>query len=246
MFSILFTALLPVVILAVIIYRQDKAAPEPIGMLLLGFLYGVFSLVLSLGISLPLGELGVYTDSTQSVWDGIRKAFFGAAIPEELAKLYMLWLFLRKNKHFDEKLDGIVYAVCITLGFAAVENFLYLWQDEDWLAVGIARAIYAVPGHCCDGILMGYYYSLVKFSTHHRMKNMILLFTVPILAHGIYDALLMIVPHVSEYVSGFVVSAFAVFCYLLWKYCYRQIQKHQQADEEDRMANATESISTEE
>ncbi len=246
MLSILFTALLPVVILAVIIYRQDKAAPEPIGQLLLGFVYGVVSLFLSLAISLPWCELGLYSMDTQTVWDGIRKAFFGAAIPEELAKLYMLWVLLRRNKHFDEKLDGIVYAVCIALGFAAVENFLYLWQDEDWLSVGIARAIYAVPGHCCDGILMGYYYSLVKFSTHHRTKNMILLFIMPILAHGIYDALLMIVPHVSEYVSGFVVSTFAIFCYLLWKYCYRQVQKHQQADEADRMADAIDSISTEE
>lgn len=58
----------------------------------------------------------------------IRLSFFGAAILEESAKLFMLWLLLRKNKYFGERVDGIVYAVCVSLGFAALENVMYLFD----------------------------------------------------------------------------------------------------------------------
>ena len=87
--------------------------------------------------------------------DSVNIAFFGAAIPEEIAKLFILWLVLRNNKFFDEKMDGIVYAVCVSLGFAALENIMYLFlHSESFITVGISRAFFAVPGHFCFGILI--------------------------------------------------------------------------------------------
>ncbi len=238
MLSLICLALLPVVILVGVIYWQDKESPEPIGQLLLAVVYGVISLFLSFAISTPLQDLGFYPETDSSAWDGIRTAFFGAAIPEEWAKLAMLWLLLRRNKHFDEKLDGIVYAVCVSLGFAALENIMYLLDNiDDWVGVGIMRAIFSIPGHCCFGILMGYYYSLVKFSKHNRKKNMILLIVVPIVAHGVFDALLMMIPHISEALGGLLTSLFCVFCYYMWRYCKQQIEKHKQEDCVDRIVN---------
>ncbi len=236
MYSLFSVALLPVVLLALVVFRQDKDSPEPIGWLVLGFVYGIISLFLSFTISFPLQWLGVYPATTASVMDGILKSFFGAAIPEELAKLFMLWLLLHWNKHFDEKLDGIVYAVCITLGFAALENIMYLIQSDNWVATGILRALSAVPGHCCYGILMGYYYSLVCFSSHHRVKNTILLFVAPILAHGIYDALLMVTPHLPTALMVVVFLVFMGFCYLMWRYCQKQLAKHKKEDMLERQA----------
>ena len=123
------------------------------GQMVKAFLFGVLSVPLSLCISIPFGAMGLYPAEITSAMGGIRTAFCGAAIPEEIAKFAMLWLLLRKNKYFDEKMDGIVYAVCVSLGFAALENVMYLFSNvEAFMSVGIARAIFAIPGHFCFGI----------------------------------------------------------------------------------------------
>lgn len=122
---VLLAALLPIALLAWYIYRKDKLCPEPPGQLIKGFCFGTISAPLSLGISLPFIWLGLCPVETTTIGDSIRTAFISAAIPEESAKLFMLWLLLRNNKYFDEKMDGIVYAVFVSLGFAALENILY-------------------------------------------------------------------------------------------------------------------------
>lgn len=69
-------------------------------------------------------------------------AFFVAAVPEESFKLLALWLVLRKNPFFDEHYDGIVYAVCVGLGFAALENIFYvLGNEENWIGVAVALTL---------------------------------------------------------------------------------------------------------
>ena len=129
------------------------------------FFYGVASALLSFCISIPFEKMGVFVSNYTTVREAVQTAFFAAAIPEEVAKYIMLWLFLRKCKYFDQRMDGIVYAVCVSLGFAALENVFYLIGNYDnWMSVGISRALTAVPGHFGFGVLMGYYYSLVKFN----------------------------------------------------------------------------------
>lgn len=227
---ILFAALLPIAILVYYIYHKDKNSPEPAGQLVKAFLIGVLSVPLSLCISIPLGLIGVYPVETTSILGCISTAFFGAAIPEEIAKFIMLWLALRKNPYFDEKMDGIVYAVCVSLGFAALENVMYLFSNaESYLSVGIARAIFAVPGHFCFGILMGYYYSLAKFYPKSVTKNKVLVLIAPIIAHGLYDSILFIID-VTPAVSGILVIVFLVFCHKMWKYGSKKIKEHLERD----------------
>lgn len=229
---IILTALLPVAILAFYIYRKDKKSPEPTKQLLRAFGFGILSIPLSLFISGPLGAIGAFPEEAYDIPGAIATAFFGAAIPEEIAKLFVLWLVLRRNRHFDEKMDGIVYAVCVSLGFAAVENLLYLSSEpESYLSVGIARGLFAVPGHFCDGILMGYYFSLAKFNPNARSKNMALALVAPILAHGIYDSLIFMI-NVTPAISGLVTLAFIFFCFKLWKLGSKKIQEHLKKDNE--------------
>ena len=141
-------AILPAVLLLLHINKKDCRRPEPKSQLVKAFLIGLLSIPLSLAISIPMGMLGLYTESVESYTDAFCISFFGASIPEESAKLIILWLFLRKNRHFDEKMDGIVYAVCVSMGFAALENVMYLFQNYDtFMEVGIARAFTAVPAH---------------------------------------------------------------------------------------------------
>jgi RsiW-degrading membrane proteinase PrsW (M82 family) len=116
------------------------------------------------------------------------EAFLVAAVPEEGFKLLALWLVLRKNPYFDEYFDGIVYAVCVGLGFAAIENLGYVLGHADmWMSVAISRALLAVPGHYAFAVFMGYYYSLYHFG-QRSSRILLSIFLVPVLAHGCYDA----------------------------------------------------------
>lgn len=223
---ILLTALLPIAILVYYIYHKDKKSPEPTGQLVKAFLFGVLTVPVSFCMSIPFGVIGLYPVETTSILGSISTAFFGAAIPEEIAKFFMLWLLLRKNRYFDEKMDGIVYAVCVSLGFAALENIMYLFSNtESYLSVGIARAIFAIPGHFCFGILMGYYYSLAKFYPNTPTKNKVLIIVAPIIVHGLYDSILFII-NVTPAISGVLLIVFLILCHKMWKYGSKSIQEH--------------------
>ena len=228
--TIILTALLPIAILVYYIYHKDKKSPEPTGQLVKTFLFGVLSVPLSLCISIPLGLIGVYPAEATSILGSVSAAFFGAAIPEEIAKFIMLWLLLRNNRYFDEKMDGIVYAVCVSLSFAALENIMYLFSNEEaYLSVGIARAIFAVPGHFCFGILMGYYYSLARFYPKTPKKNKVLILAAPIIVHGLYDSILFII-NVTPAISGILMILFLIFCHKMWKYGSESIAEHLRRD----------------
>ena len=224
-------ALIPVVLLLFYILRKDRRAPEPARQLVKGFLFGILSLPLSFCMSAPFGYFGLYVDEPVTVWGSVMTAFWGAAIPEEIAKLIMLWLLLRKNRHFDEKLDGIVYAVCVSLGFAAGENLLYLFYNYDnFLTVGIMRALFAIPAHFSFGVLMGYYYSLVKFYPKSPAKNKVMVILAPILAHGIYDSILFALDVTYPAVALLLLVVFLAFCFLMWHYVTSRIREHMARD----------------
>ena len=192
MHLLIIAALAPVAVLLWQILRRDAANPEPPRMLAKAFLYGMISTAVTF-VLLPfteaLGDLIVLNDTALSV--AFKQAFFSAALPEEGAKLLMLWLLLRNNPYFDERFDGIVYAVCVGMGFAAVENVLYIFSNYDsWLSVGIVRALFAVPGHFFDAVIMGYYYSHYHFGTRRNPATKALILAAPVVAHGIYDGIL--------------------------------------------------------
>lgn len=221
------SALIPAIVLLGYIYWRDRKSPEPIWQLVKATALGVASIGVSLCISQPLMAIGLIPEDIYSIGDAINVAFLGAAIPEELAKFVMLWLFLRNNRYFDERMDGIVYAVCISLGFAGLENVMYVVGDDDWMSVALSRAVFSVPGHFCDGVIMGYFYSLSRFTWTHLRWNKAMTIIAPIVAHGIFDAILFI-SGVQEYqwVSVILMLVFVIFCFYLWKWAARSIKSH--------------------
>lgn len=226
---IIATAMLPVVVLIYILYRKDSVKPEPKEQLRKAFYWGVLSCFLSFAMSGPFALIGLYPQEAKTVVDALRISFFGAAIPEEIAKFAVLWYFLRKNPYFDEKFDGIVYAACVSMGFAAFENIGYLFMNMDnFLVVGIERAIFSVPGHLCFGIMMGYYYSLVKFypNSKRHSTNRLMVLIVPILLHGLYDTMLFSIGTLPKSLVLVMFVAFLVFCFRMWKYAARRIEEH--------------------
>ena len=226
---IIAAALLPVVVLMIMIIRRDKEQPEPTSQLAKGFFFGVLSVFVSLAISLPLLHLGLVPASYSNGVEAVLHSFAVAAFPEETAKLLMLWLLLRRNPYFDEHLDGIVYAVCVGLGFAAFENISYLFgAGDNWMPVAVARGLLAVPGHFFFAVLMGYYYSLVHFG-HASTHNRFMVLAAPILAHGIYDAIAMS-QEVSEGFEVIFTVALLFFCNELRKLGTRHIREMVEAD----------------
>ena len=208
-------ALLPAAILWLYIWKKDSQ-PEPTSMLgkavLLGVGICIPVVIVEIGIEFLLFSAGIAP--TDLVGTTIR-AFVVAAIPEETFKLLALWLILRKNLHFDEHFDGIVYAVCVGLGFAAIENVFYILGEEEWMSVAISRALLAVPAHYAFAILMGYYYSVYHF-VDHSTKNAICILLVPVMAHGIYDAIALS-GSVNSYIGGVSFLILIFFCIKMHK-----------------------------
>lgn len=212
---ILATALFPAILLLLYIWKKDPQ-PEPTSQLIKAVLWGMAicipAALLEMLIQTLLTNAGV--DSSTLVGTTIN-AFVVAALPEETFKLLVLWLVLRKNPYFDEHFDGIVYAVCVGLGFAALENVLYVFSEENWLSVAIARALLAVPGHYAFAVLMGYYYSVYHFVEHSpRIAACILL--APVVAHGIYDAIALS-GTVNPYIGGLSFFVLIWFCVKMHK-----------------------------
>jgi RsiW-degrading membrane proteinase PrsW (M82 family) len=222
-------ALLPVALLLWYIYKMDPQ-PEPTPLLAKAFFYGVLIVFPVVFVELAIEAVLGGIMSALPFIGATLKAFFVAAIPEESFKLLALWLLVRKNPYFDEHIDGIVYAVFVSLGFAALENIFYLFDNqEEFLQVGILRALLAVPGHYAFGILMGFFYSLYYFVNRSR-RNKIMMIVAPVLAHGIYDNLLFW-GEVSPILGGIGVLAVIFFCIKMHKFCYNRIQSHKHRDE---------------
>lgn len=212
---VLAAALLPVILLWLYIWKKDPQ-PEPTSWLIKAVVWGVAICipvsVLELGIESLLFGIG---GSPSNLTGTTAMAFFVAALPEESFKLLALWLVLRKNPYFDEHFDGIVYAVCVGLGFAAVENIFYVFSEEEWVTVAISRALLAVPGHYAFAILMGYYYSVYHF-VDHSPKVVACILLVPLAAHGVYDALAMS-GLVNPYIGGLGFFVLIWFCVKMHK-----------------------------
>ena len=228
---------LPAIVLFAFIYFKDRSQPEPAGKLLKAFFFGVLSILLSLTISHVISLVFPCEANYDTMAGAAYNAFGMAAIPEEAAKLIMLLLVLRNNRYFDEKFDGIVYSVCVTLGFAAVENVMYLWgSGSDFMSTAITRALLSVPTHFLCGVIMGYFVSLAKFYPVFRTRNMILAFVVPMLAHGLYDWLLMYCSGGGASISGVLLMSVLALCYFMWKVSLRFIREHLTRDVADMSA----------
>lgn len=229
---VLIAALAPVAVLIYYIYRRDKYQKEPVKELLKAFGLGIMSVFASLLISTPLGSMGLYGNEPSTLWGALSTSFFGAAVPEEIAKFLMFWLLVRKNRFFDERMDGIVYASVVSLGFAAVENIMYLVSNyELWLAVGISRALFSVPAHFFFGVLMGYYYSLYRFCPSESKAYGWLILGAPIIAHGLFDTVLFSV-NVLPSLSLILMVLFLILCNNLRKRASRSIAEHLERDAE--------------
>lgn len=222
---------LPAVLLWLYIRHKDLQ-PEPLSKLMKA---GVLGMLISIPVVIVgecVSDLFLEEEEASGIIDVVIDAFFVAAIPEETFKLIALWLVLRHNRHFDEHFDGIVYAVSVGLGFAALENVMYLLDEGDgWQTLAIMRALMSVPGHYAFAVLMGYYYSVHHF-VDHSWRSAFLTLGAPVLAHGLYDAFLMSTG--VDWVLGTIGFMAAIYlCIRVHKIAYRKIQVQLKRDSDE-------------
>lgn len=185
----------PVIAIIWYITFLDKLNKEPIKMLVRTFIYGVISVVPALLLSVFGGNLLGEINSVPKAW---MQAFVVVALSEELAKYFFLRRYIFKNPEFDEPYDGIVYAVMISMGIAAIENVMYV--IDGGVGVAVARMFTAVPAHATFAILMGYWVGRAKMENKPQLNWLGL--GSAVLFHGLYDFFLL-----SELFEGQVFGA---------------------------------------
>ena len=142
-------------------YQRDKLEPEPKKLVFVSYFLGILAAGLVIFIHMPFK------------WNYFISAVIAAPILEELAKFLMVWAYLYRNKNFSEPMDGIVYAAAVALGFASIENGLYLFrinQQAKFLLsnVILIRAFLSVPAHALFSGIWGYALGRYKFD---KKKN---------------------------------------------------------------------------
>ncbi|HSQ88934.1 PrsW family intramembrane metalloprotease [Romboutsia sp.] len=208
--SLLVLAIAPIIACILWIYLKDRYDKEPIMILGKFFILGILMSAIAIIVENFLMKINIFEGYSSLIYI----SFIVAALTEEGLKGLVLIPNVLKEKNFNEKLDGIIYSIFLSLGFATIENIIYILFEDYQTAfeVGIIRAVISVPAHIMFAITMGYYVSKYKFSNKSIKKReyLIMSILVPILIHGGFDFILMI-----EYRWSIIV--FAIYIVFLWK-----------------------------
>lgn len=186
-FVYIFAAVLPAILILLYAYKQDFF-PEPPKIVFKTFLFGCATV---LAVDLFIGVLDDYseknfTGETYYFFD----SFIRAAFLEELLKLTVIVFYCTRKSVFDEPMDGLIYGVAASLGYAAYENIdyvLYAAEQSPSFDIALTRALSAVPAHALFGIVMGFFVAKSIFEKKHNYIYLILAILIPVAMHGSYN-----------------------------------------------------------
>lgn len=212
---LILTALIPEVLLFIMVYSLDRNK-EPFLLLLKLFICGIFT-------SLLVGLFNLYFDPNQyfshkSILMNLFYNMLYVAFLEETLKWGCTYFIGYKSKEFDENYDIILYACIISLGFAFLENVIYVMAGGYWVA--LLRGLFAVPAHLCYGTFMGYF--LLLYKKEKKIKHLILSIICPMLLHGFYDFCLADNPAIIMF--GFI--SFMIILFIYATYVLEEIAKN--------------------
>ncbi|MGB3478003.1 MAG: PrsW family glutamic-type intramembrane protease [bacterium] len=183
---LLLIALAPCLFMMWYFYHRDKYEPEPKKKILKIFVLGAVMVIPAAIVeTILLSGLNALVGGIINIFI---MSFIIIAPTEELLKFLAVKRWIYRSSEFDEVMDGIVYTVAASLGFATIENILYVLQHG--IGTGIARAFFAIPGHAFFGALMGYYIGRAKFNKEKEKRLILKGVLLAIFLHGLYDFLL--------------------------------------------------------
>ena len=184
--STLLITIVPSILILLYFFLSDKFK-EPKGSIALVFFLGIC-------ICLPAGYVNSFMENNfKDIFsERLLFSFLGPAWCEELLKFIILYFIVLKRNEFNERMDGIVYGVAVSLGFATLENYEYVfilaekWEIEPY-TMAIWRSYSAVPMHGLNGCIMGFYFGMFAFTANK--KYLILCLLIPFIIHGLYNFL---------------------------------------------------------
>ena len=181
----LLITILPSILIVAYFVKSDRF-PEPSSEIIKIFLYGIVICFPAYYLNTTLGD--IY--ASKGIGEGLISSFLTAAPVEEILKFSVLYSLVYKMKDFNEPVDGMVYGVTVSLGFATLENIYYVYLLSDYFnsteySLAVLRAFTAIPAHGVFGATMGYFF--MKYSFVKKQNNLALCMLVPILLHGAYN-----------------------------------------------------------
>jgi RsiW-degrading membrane proteinase PrsW (M82 family) len=183
MITLIMAAFAPGLALLSFFYLKDRFDHEPIGIVIRMFLFGAILVFPIMVLQYTFMEALQLSDMVQ--------AFFNSALLEEFFKWFILFFLVYHHVEFNQRYDGIVYSVAVSLGFATMENVFYLWIHG--IHQAFMRALLPVSSHALFAVIMGYYLGKGKFTNHVDRRKVLLLYSliIPILLHGTYNYILL-------------------------------------------------------
>jgi RsiW-degrading membrane proteinase PrsW (M82 family) len=168
--------------------KRDHLRPEPRYLI-----RRVFFMGMGLGLAAAIIEWIIFSRPVLALSGGGAGDLMMAAsvigLVEEGMKFLAVYLSVYRHVEFNEVLDGIVYAVAASMGFATLENIAYVW--EGGIGVGLLRAVLSVPGHAFFAALMGFNMGMAKLARTAEWGWLISGWLLASLAHALYDAVVL-------------------------------------------------------
>lgn len=200
---------LPSLLWLLYFYRRDRSRPRSFRIVLRVFLYGCAS-------TIPTFLTGQITGATilkETLFESAVASFCLIAPSEEFFKLLAVWIAVYRSPDFRESIDGVVYAATAALGFAAVENVLYLGDMGPKIIV--SRALYATPAHVLFSCMWGYSLGRARFLRNGEFVTIIKGFLLAVCFHGAYNFLVAIDPKKA------VISLIPLMIFMVWLASHR-------------------------
>ena len=213
----------PSLFLLTFFYLKDRYEREPLQHILMAFGLGLYAMIAGHGMA-STAESWVSRDWLLMGGEPAKlfDAFILSGFVEELAKWVVLVAAVYHWDEFDEPLDGVVYGVAVALGFATLENMLFVTR----LGLGVAwqRAVFAVPAHALFGATMGYYAGRAKFDRGGKLwRDRALCLFAPTGFHGVYDYAL------HRGMGAHVWIVISLLSVGLWTFVLRRVHRAQHA-----------------
>ena len=203
--GLLLVTILPSILIILFFVYSDKFK-EPRGEIIKVFFYGILITIPAYFLNTYIGDF-FYANTRVS--ENLISSFLTAAPVEEGLKLSVLYYLVYKMKDFNEPMDGIVYGVTVSLGFATYENYDYVFRLSEEFGVdpyqmAVWRSYSAIPMHGLMGCVMGFYFGLYAFTA--KKKYIVLCLLIPFMIHGLYNFL----PHPAHFMVLGVVIVYSI------------------------------------
>lgn len=220
-FILVAAAIIPAIVLLIYVYREDRLEKESPGLIIKLVVMGAVSTLLASiteQIGMSILESSFYENSFAY---RALLYFVVVAFSEEGFKYLVLKIGTWRNLEFNCKFDGVVYAVAVSLGFALWENIQYVLAYG--FSTALIRAVTAVPGHACFGVLMGGWYGLAKrkevqgWNSASRLARVFAV-VCPALVHGAYD-------YIATNESDLGTVSFIVFVIIMFVICFYTVRR---------------------